>query len=103
VQIVFSASPRCSRGLWDLVSWLIGLKQLEARALSQRRHQLIDAHRDLLPLSGIDECTDTESLIEIEHVCERLQLKPRRGKRGGTKWEAANMTRMNRLGTLKRD
>jgi hypothetical protein len=85
----------------DLASWLAGLKRLAARRHARRRNQQIAAHWDLLPFGWISACADPAPLIEMERVCERLQLKPPRGRRAGSKWEAVNVLRMNRLAVLR--
>lgn len=87
----------------NLTSWLDGLRRINGRAISFKRYQQIAAHWEALPLEWVRESRDVEALADMERVCERAHLKPRRGNRGGTKWELANMYRLNRLHQLARE
>lgn len=97
------ATPGTRIASRDLVSWLAGLVAIDRRRASYARHQAIAAHWHVLPLAWLKEATDEAALAQFEAICARLQLKPRRGYRGGTKWELANMYRLNRLRQLEHD
>lgn len=70
---------------------------------SARRYERIAQHWAALSLEAIKVCEDPDALEELAHLADLLHLKPHRGRRGGTKWELVNMTRLNRIKQIERE
>ena len=88
-----------------LGEWLTGAATIERRRPSSKRYRDADSHFDALPDSMIRlaERTDIERLIDLLSSSGNLAWsKPPRGKRGGTKWETANVLARNRHVELTR-
>jgi hypothetical protein len=86
----------------DLASWNVAALTIGRRACSSLRHRQIAEAWQALPLELIEACDDPAALVALERVADELRLIPRRGQRAGTKWEAANVARRNRLQQLGR-
>lgn len=97
------AIPRTALAFHDLASWLVAARAIERRASSSLRHAQIAEAWHALPLELIEACDDAGALVALERVADELHMIPARGKRAGTKWEAVNVARRNRLQQLGRE
>jgi hypothetical protein len=83
---------------WIRYAWY--LKHLRA---SKRRYERIDAHWNSFSRDWVRQSRNREALLGVEPICQQLKLKPHRGHRGGTKWEAVYVDIRNRLTQLERE
>lgn len=94
--------PRTALAFHDLASWMTAARTIERRAPSALRHAQIAEAWQALPLELIEACDDPRALVALERVAYDLRLIPRRGQRAGSKWEAINVARRNRLQQIGR-
>lgn len=89
----------------NLQEWIAGAYAISQRAPSAARYRAATAHFEALPDQLIRQGVrhEVEAFVRLINGLGNLEWhKPRRGHRGGTRWERANVLARNRLTQIDR-